>query len=151
MSLAREDAEVLAIAIEQGLAAPREAIDWACSLIVEEANPSAPLVDLAGAIRPHPQDVVHILREFPGDADQTRVFRRILRRFREAALARPEAWARLTRALEQMVLSHQVPEALAAQAFRFDDQRLLAEQGIFSLESVRDEFMEFLEVEGDPS
>jgi len=45
-TLEREHAEVLAIAIERGIASPQEEIDWACQLVVAQTNRFARLLQL---------------------------------------------------------------------------------------------------------
>lgn len=150
--IVREHAEALALAIEHGLADPNEAVKWACELITEQDNPFDALVELAGAARPHPLDVVGMLRRFPGSAEPTRVFRKVLGRFRDLLGARPNALPEITHALEQMALRGDVPELLAGPCYGFDDQRLLAERGVYgNVQQVHQELMAFLETEADPS
>ena len=84
------------MAIEYGLADPREAIDLACQLVIEQANPSEPLVELAGALRPQPEDVARMLRHIPGPANPVLVFRKVLARTEEmSAVPRPDVIAEL--------------------------------------------------------
>ena len=151
LTLDREYAEALALAIEYGLADPREAIDLACRLVVEQANPSEPLLELAGALRPHPQDVARMLRHIPGPADPVRVFRKVLATARHHLLESPTAWPRVTVALEQMAIAGQVPESLASPCYMLDDQRLLAEQGVYgTIEQVHADLLAFLDTEAEP-
>jgi hypothetical protein len=143
-TMIREQAEAWALAIECGLADSRGAVDWACELVAEQANPLAELIEIAGAIRPHPMDVVAMLRRVPGQFDPLRVFRKFLATSRDFLKERPSAWPRITRALEQMAIHTDVPEPLASPCRGFDDQRLLAEQGIDS--SVEKEAQELVPV-----
>jgi hypothetical protein len=54
-TMIREQAEAWALAIECGLADARGAVDWACELVAEQANPLAELIEIAGSILPHPR------------------------------------------------------------------------------------------------
>jgi hypothetical protein len=149
-TLDREHAEALALAIEFGLADPREAIDLACQLVVGQSTPSEPILELAGALRPHPQDVARMLRHIPGPADPVRVFRKVLAIAREHLLEHPSAWPQVTVALEQMAIAGKVPELLVSPCYRLDDQRLLAERGTYgTIEQVHAELLAFLETEAE--
>lgn len=147
-TLDREHAEVLAIAIERGIASPQEAIDWACELVSARTSPSEQLLELAGAFQPHALDVVGMLRRFPGSADATHVFRKLLARIRKLLRDRPSAWSQVTAVLEQMAASGEVPSSLEGDCYRFDDQRLLAEQGTYgTIEQAQSDLIAFLEAE----
>jgi hypothetical protein len=149
--LLREQAEVLALVIEHGLAEPAEAVTWACQLVSEQEHPSEATLELAGALRPHFLDVLDMLRRFPGTADPVRVFRSFLARARDLVHQQPEAWSRITIALEQMALRGEAPEVLGDACRSFDDERLLAENGTYgSVHEVRAELIAFLEVEALP-
>jgi len=148
----REHAEVLALAIERGFIPSDGAVAWACELVVREEKPSAELVDLAGAIRPHPLDVVGLLRRLPGEADPLRVFRKVLGIARELLRTQPDALPRITRGLELMAIEGRAPAPLAGPCYAFDDERLLAEQGSYgTVEEVRAELLAFLETEALPT
>jgi hypothetical protein len=149
-TLDREHAEVLAIAIERGIASPKEAMDWACELVVAQTNPSEQVLELAGALHPHPLDVVAMLRRFPGSADPSRVFRKLLARIRDLLRDRPSAWPEVTALLEQMAIQGSVPSPLEGPCYSFDDQRLLAEQGDYgTVDEVHSELLAFLEAEAE--
>jgi hypothetical protein len=132
MSLTKqEQADVFALTIVSGLQTADQAIDWARDLMMNLAEPSVELVEIAGAIRPHPLDVVGLLRNFPGERDHERVFRAVLAQARDLLRRQPDAFPVVTRALEQMAQHGQVPESLAGACFSFDDQRVLAEDGVY--------------------
>jgi hypothetical protein len=152
-TLLRERAEVFALAIEYGLTDAREALVWACQLISEQDKPSEPILELAGAIRPHPLDVVAMLRRFPGTADPVRVFRGVLATALDLVRARPQAaWSQITLALEQMALHGKVPDELSGPCYGFDDQRLLAAQGTWgNVSDAHAELVAFLELEALPT
>jgi hypothetical protein len=147
-TLDREQAEVFAIAIERGIVSPQEAIDWACELVAARTSPSDQLLELAGALQPHALDVVGMLRRFPGSADATQVFRKVLGRIRDLLRDRPSAWPEVTALLEQMAIDEKVPSTLEGACYNFDDQRLLAEDGTYgTIEQVHSELIAFLEAE----
>jgi len=149
-TLDREHAEALAIAIERGIARPQEAIDWACQLVVTQTNPSEQVLELAGALRPHPLDVVGMLRQFPGSVDASHVFRKVLARIRDLLHDRPSAWPEVAAVLEQMAINGEVPSSLEGACYSFDDQRLLAEEGVYgNLDQVHSELLAFLEAEAE--
>jgi hypothetical protein len=106
----QEHAQALALAIESGLADPGEARDWAARLVVESPTPCDELLDLAGAIRPHPVDVVGVLRRLPGVSDPVRVFRLVLARAHDVLRTDPEALPAVTIALEQIAQRTDAPD-----------------------------------------
>jgi hypothetical protein len=147
----QEQADVFALAILGSLADADQAVDWARGLLLTLANPPAEIVEIAGAIRPHPLDVVALLRLFRGERDHERVFRAVLARARDLLRRQPEAFPVVTQALEQMAQHGQVPESLARPCFSFDDQRLLAEDGVYgTTKDVYENLMSFLDVEARP-
>jgi hypothetical protein len=147
----QEQADAFALAILSSFATADEAMDWARDLVLTLADPPVKLVELAGAIRPHPLDVVGLLRALPGDRDHERVFRAVLARARDLLRRQPEAFPIVTAALEQMAQHGQVPESLAGPCFSFDDQRLLAEDGVYgTTREVHDDLLSFLNEEASP-
>ena len=152
MKLLREHAESIAVAIELGLADANEAVDWACVLVAEQANPSEELLALAGAIKPHPLDVVGLLRALPGSPDPTPVFRKLLGRCLDLLQARPDAWSQVTLALEHLANAGQVPAPLDGPCHGFDGERGLAQQGIYgSVERAYSALIAFLEEQSEPA
>src|SRR5262245_58650067 len=125
----RDYAEALAVGIEHGLLDAHEAVEWARVVLSDQAGSSDELNELAFKIRPHPLDIVSMLHRLPGRFDPVRVFRLVLRIARNFLCLRPDAWPQVTRVLEQIVLQSDLPEQLAEPCRRFDDQRLLAQQG----------------------
>jgi hypothetical protein len=106
---------------------------------------------MAGAIRLHPLDIVALLCQFRGARDHERVFRAVLARARDLLRRQPEAFPLVTQALEQMAQHGQVPESLAGPCFSFDDQRLLAEDGVYgTTEDIYENLMSFLHEEARP-
>lgn len=127
-----------------------EAVQWACTIVADAIAPSEEVVELAGAIRPHPVDVIAMLRRIPGSSDPVRVFRQVLARARDFLRATPNAWPQVTRALEQMAIEGVVPEPVAGPCYCFDDERLLAEHGTYgNLEDVHAELLRFLTEEAE--
>jgi|GEM_PF-793483 len=147
-----EVAAVLALSIEFGLDEAREGVDWACELVAVLSAPSEELVEIAGLVRPHPLDVVGLLRQIPGAIDERRVFQKVLAKLRRVLSTQPSTWPGLTTVLEQMALRGYVPDSLAGPCLRLDDARLLAESGVYgTLEEVRSELIDFLEQESIPT
>jgi hypothetical protein len=147
----REHAELLAWRIKYGFIDSQVAIDWACKHVIAEQSPSEQMLELAGLIRPDPLDVVSALRRIPGVLNNRRLFRRILGVMRETLQCEPELFPRITSALEQMCLHGEVPEEFASECFMFDDSRLLAEQGIFDLNKVRQDLIDYLNAQAEAS
>jgi hypothetical protein len=149
-TLDKEDAEALAFAIEYGLTEASEAIESACTLVVQLERPSEHLLELSGIIRPHPLDVVNLLRRWPGPSDPVIVFRKVLRRALVWVRKHPEDLSRVTYALESMAIADQVPEEFAQDCYGLDDMRWLAEQGTYgTIEQVRVQVLAFLEEEAE--
>jgi hypothetical protein len=147
----QEQADAFALAILSGLATADQAMDWARDLMLTLADPPVELVELAGAIRPHPLDIVGLLRAFRGERDHERVFRAVLFRARDLLRRQPEAFPIVTAALEQMAQNGQAPQSLAGPCFSFDDQRLLAEDGVYgTTRDVYDDLLSFLDEEARP-
>jgi hypothetical protein len=151
MSALREHAEAMAWAIENGLEAPRVALNWACLLVAEQADPPEELIELAGAIRPHPAEVVRLLRQLPGSVDRTRVLRKLFARYLDLLRRKPDALPRVTADLERMTIKDEIPEPLDGQCRAFNDALSLAEQGIWGdVAEIRADVLSFLETEGEP-
>lgn len=147
-----EAAAVLALSIEFGLDEAREGVDWACELVAALPEPSEKLLELAGLVRPHPLDVIGLLRQIPGPIDERRAFRKLLAKFRRVLLTQPSEWLAVTKTLEQMALRGYVPESLSGPCLRLDDARLLAESGVYgTLEEVHSDLIDFLEKESVPT
>ncbi len=150
--LDRDYVKALELMVEHGLAEAQEAIDWACNVVVESANPPEEVLEIAGAIRPHPLDVVNMLRQFPGSADSTRTFRKVLTRIQALLRSRPGALPVVTMALERMALGGEVPEEFAGYCYGLDDTRYLAEEGVYgNIEKLRSELLMFIEAEAERS
>jgi len=147
----QEQAETFALAILGSLATADQAVDWARGLLLILADPPVEVVELAGATRPHPLDIVALLRQFRGERDHERVFRAVLARARDLLRQQPAAFPIVTHALEQMAQHGQVPESLTSPCFSFDDQRQLAEDGVYGTTAdVYENLMSFLDEEARP-
>jgi hypothetical protein len=148
----REQAGALALAVEHGLTEKREAIDWACELVAREASPSPELLELAGAVRPNAPDVARMLRAIAARPDPDLVFRKFLARVRDAVRARADIWRVVTHVLEELAIQGQVPAPLAGRCFGFDDERSLADEGVYgTVDAVEADVRAFLETESEPS
>jgi hypothetical protein len=142
----REMAETCALGIEYSLLELDEVVAWAAQEFATLEAPPEPLLEIAGAIRPHPLDIVRYLRSIPGTYDRVTVFRNLMARARATLLHRPESFSSLTHTLEQMALCGDVPEEFESDCLRLDDARLLAESGAYgSLEDVRRDLRTFLD------
>jgi|RhiMethySRZTD1v2_1073278.scaffolds.fasta_scaffold06778_17 hypothetical protein len=147
----RDEAEAFALVIETSLLDAHQAVEWARDLMATGAGSVDDLVDIAGAIRPHPLDAVAMLRRLPGTSDPVRLFRIVLRHAADLLRAQPDAWPRVTRALEQIALRVDLPEELAEPCRRLDDERALAEQGSYGdIDDVHAELLAFLELHAEP-
>lgn len=149
MSNTREYADFLALAIKHGLLEPDAAVDWACEIVVAEADPHKVIVELAGTIRPQPGEVIELLDCVPGSADSLTVFRRLLGLMLQQLQSDTRSLEDVTIRLRQMVDANDVPEELAPQCERFDNLLLFANEGLTmaSVDDVRRELMDFLEAE----
>lgn len=146
----REYAEAMAWAIEHGLEAPRDALDWACLLVAEQSEAPEELIELAGAVRAHPADVARLLRNLPGPIDRSRVLRKIFAKYLDLLGRDPSAWSQVTAGLEQMAINGEVPEPLDRPCRSFDDQLALAKQGVYGdPNQVKAELLTFLEAEAE--
>jgi hypothetical protein len=145
---ARDHAEALALLISSGFVAAREAMDWACELVAAQAQPSEELLELAGAVRTHPPDVVRMLRALPGSSDENRVFCRFAARLRQFLADQPQAWPRVARELEFMAMNEVVPQRVRGDCYRYADALDLADEGIVGTrEGVHAELLAFLDRE----
>lgn len=144
----REHAEALAMLIAGGFVPPREALDWACELVAAQAEPSEGLLELAGAVQPHPLDVMRMLRALAQPVDGERAFSRVAARLRQFLQEQPEAWPRVARDLEIMARCGAVPDRVSGECEGLADELYLAEEGHYgTLESARAELLAFLEKE----
>lgn len=142
----REHADFLALAIEHGVLEPDAAVDWACEVIVAEADSLADMVELAGLIRPQPGEVIELLNRIPGSADPSTVFRRLLGLLLRQLQSDARSLDDVTILLRQMVDANAVPEELAARCEHFDIALVCAQDGLTleTVEDIRRQLVEFL-------
>jgi hypothetical protein len=139
------EAGYLAIATQQGLVPPSVGVDRACELVIANTAPDALVLELAGLVRPHPLDVVGILRRIAVGADTALVFQRVAALLKRLLVDDPGTLSRITFMLEQLALQGCIPDAAASECLGFDDARLLAEAGTYgTIEEVRRDLSEFL-------
>jgi len=144
--VSREHADFLALAIDHGVLEPNAAVDWACEIIVAEADPIATIVELAGLIRPEPREVIELLDRVPGSADSSVVFRRLLGFMLQQLQNDARSLADVTIVLRQMVAAAAVPEELVSRCDHFDNALLCAQDGLTmeTVDDVRQQLVEFL-------
>ncbi len=142
----REDAEELAIGLEQGFANIDEVVEWADAHICAMDAPPYELIEVSMYGRqPRPTEVAHLLRAIPGDADVGLAARRVVRRMATAlenGRASPDA---IAAALYQMYLNGHVPDRSAEGPMAcLDDYFSLARQGVYALEDILADLRAFL-------
>lgn len=144
--VSREHADFLALAIEHGVLEPDAAVDWACEVIVAEADPLADMVELAGLIRPQPREVIELLDRVPGSADPSIVFRRLLGLMLRQLQSDARSLDDVTILLRQMVDANAVPEELAPRCRHFDYALVCAHEMLTleTVEDIRRQLVEFL-------
>lgn len=143
----RNEAEVLAIAIELGVVQVAEAVDWADQYIVALDQPPYELIELSSAGASHPLDVAHLLRTVPGAADVPAVCRRVFARMLSALNEGRMSPESVARALDFMQLEGRAPDPDAqSEMSRLNDAFELAHEGTYGTpEQVGRELREFLE------
>lgn len=144
--VSREHADFLALALEHGVLEPDAAVDWACEIIVAEADPHADMVELAGLIRPQPGEVIELLDRVPGSADPSTVFRRLLGLLLQQLQSNARSLDDVTILLRQMVDANAVPEELASRCRHFDNALVCAHDALTleTVEDIRRQLVEFL-------
>lgn len=74
----QEDAEVLRLALQAGLASVADAVAWADAVIVADTRPDAAVIDVALSGHRTAYEMAALLAAVPGAADPARVVRRHL-------------------------------------------------------------------------
>ena len=142
----RNEAEVLAAALEVDAGSVSEVVAWAEAVIAAEEHPHFSVCELATMEASFEPDVVHALREVPGVVDETWVRAEFVRRLAQGfaqgfaqALAEDHRRAdRIAEALNQLALADELPEGeLLSLAWWASDALDLADQG--DIEETRDQ------------
>jgi hypothetical protein len=134
----KNEAEVLAVALEVGAASVSDVVAWADAVIATEEHPHWSVCDLATMGASYDPEVVHALREVPGLVDQEWVRDELVRRLAQGLAEHHTRADRIASALYQLALANKLPEGeLRSLAWWAWDALDLAEQR--TIEETRDQ------------
>lgn len=137
----KNDAEVLAVALEIGAASVADVVAWADARIALEDHPHWSVCELATMGASYEPDVARALREVPGVVDATRVRDELVRRLARALVEDRSRADRIASALYQLALANELPdEGLRAVAWWAWDALDLADQGL--VQETRDQVVD---------
>ncbi len=130
----KNEAEVLAVALEVGAASVGDVVDWADAVIEKQEHPHWSICELATMGSSYEPDVVRALREVPGTADGVWVRSELLRRLEEELTEDASRADRIASALYRLALAYELPEESlhslawwAWHALDLADQRMIEE------------------------
>jgi len=106
----KNQAEVLAMALEYGAVSVSEVVDWADAVIAAEEHPHWSICELATAGARHERDVVQALREVPGTVDERWVRNELVRRLARGLAEDRTRADRIASALYESALANELPE-----------------------------------------
>ncbi len=134
----KNEAEVLAAALEVGAVSVSDVVAWADAVIAAEEHPHWSVCELAMMGASYDPDVVHGLREVPGVADEVWVRDELVRRLAQGLAEDHTRAERIASALYQLALANKLPEgALLSLAWWAWDALDLADQRM--VQETRDE------------
>ena len=107
----RTEAESVARALEVGLLDVADAVVWADRQIERSEVPHAAICDCAMAASRYPRDVASILRQVPGDYDQSQALRLLLRYALDALEQRKRDPRKIAHALFDLACAGDLPKS----------------------------------------
>lgn len=134
----KNEAEVLALALQIGAVSVSDVVAWADAVIAAEEHPHWSLCELATMSASYEPDVVHALREVPGVVDEAWVRGELVHRLAEGLAEDHTRADRIASALYQLAVANALPEGeLLSLAWWAWDALDLADQRI--VEDTRDQ------------
>lgn len=106
----KNEAEVLAVALEIGAVSIADVVEWADARIAMEDHPHWSVCELATLGASYEPDVARALREVPGIVDETRVRDGLVRRLARSLLEDRTRADRIASALYQLALANELPD-----------------------------------------
>lgn len=125
----KNEAEVLAVALEVGAVSIEDVIEWADAVLERQEHPHWSICELATMGSSCEPDVVHTLRDVPGTADEVWVRSNLVRRLAQELAEDASSVDRVASALYRLALAEQLPRGeLLSLAWWAQDELDLVDQ-----------------------
>ena len=139
----KQEAAVYRYALISGIVEIAEVTAWADAWIWRLDEYPDALIDVSLSAS-RPDQLLMALGDLAEPSDSLSIFATLCRMMAHFLEKHPEKFKTVTQLLERLALDDTLPEECSSEAFRFDDARCLAEDGVLDLKVVHDEVMAFL-------